>query len=173
MTSTAEGDLRPVEDSAGAPLESSSVVAGTTLGHLSSGLCHRCQRFNLQAFATSPTRTRGYPLREVNRSAELGCEFCVLLSGAASKVEKPEYYSFSIFRGSRPNVDSEMYIHMTLSWNYKAPGVEVQEAGLGVNRMSVEIGGRFHELREASKEEFCIVADPGETPTPLNLPIPL
>lgn len=126
-----------------------------------SPLCSRCRDFDIQTFTTSPTHTRGYLLSDVEAATASGCEFCTLLFDAVRYLERPKYYSTSASYG--PNlVKRDLYIHMTLSQNYESVNARPATKGLSTNRMRVELGDRFSEMRNASDYELCLAADPRE-----------
>lgn len=131
-------------------------------------LCSICRRFDIQSFST-PTRTRGFRLRDVDAAAAR-CEFCTLLSRAVIDVEKPVYYRPPSLTKKGGPVERELYIHMTLSQNYEAVGEGREGPGLGVNRMKIQLGDRFSELRVPSEWELCLAADPCEFYLSLSRP---
>lgn len=126
-----------------------------------SPLCSRCRRFDIHSFAP-PIRTRSYRLRDTDVSANAGCRFCGLLSRAVSGVEKPRYHNNVFFNTKGGPVERELYIHMTLSQNYEDAGKSQEGPGLAVNRMRLELGDRFSELRHTCEEEICLVAEPSK-----------
>lgn len=119
-------------------------------------LCDRCQRFDLQSFARNASRRHSYALRDVEAAASDGCEFCTLLLDSVKDVEKPVYFSDTIFGGRMPR-NPNLYVYMTLSENY------IQSKtlpGLRANRLLTEIGDRYTKLTSASDHELCLAADP-------------
>jgi hypothetical protein len=128
-------------------------------------LCTRCQNFNIQSFASGSTRTRGYRFGDVKCSSELEppCQFCALLFDAVKSLRAPLYFTSSAAIGrSHPIADPELYVHMTLSEDYGSARARPGSQGLGGNRLLVEIGDRFGEVRERSEHEICLAAEPGE-----------
>jgi hypothetical protein len=123
-------------------------------------LCDRCQRFDIQSFARSASRRCGYVLREVEAAAANGCEFCLLLLDSVKDVEKPTYFSTTIY-GRRIPTDPDLYLHMTLSENYANPKNQPVSPGLRVNRLLTELGDRFSDVRNTSEHELCLAADLG------------
>jgi len=122
-------------------------------------LCDRCQRFDLQSFARDASRRYGYALRDVEAAASNGCEFCTLLLDSVKDVEKPVYFSATIFGGRRPR-NPDLYVYMTLSENYVQSKTPPGLSGLRVNRLLTEIGDRYTKLTSASDHELCLAADP-------------
>lgn len=122
-------------------------------------LCDRCQRFDLQSFAGDRSLRHGYALRDVEAAASNGCEFCTLLLDSVKDVEKPEYFSATIFGGRRPR-NPDLYVYMTLSENYVQSKTPPGFPGLRVNRLLTEIGDKYTKLTSASDHELCLVADP-------------
>ncbi|KAF2280703.1 HET-domain-containing protein [Westerdykella ornata] len=134
----------------------------------SSSLCTRCQNFDVQSFARSANRRKGYLLRDVQAAANQGCSFCALLLEALEGVEKPEYFYNNLFVG-RTTLNPDLYVHMTVSESYYDDRelCTSLSMGLSVNRILVELGDRFSGVRNQSKHEVCIAADPG-SPAVLN-----
>jgi hypothetical protein len=126
-----------------------------------SSLCKRCQAFNIQAFMDSAKRRRGYLLDDVKSDAAEGCEFCALLLAGVQDVAKPTYF-YREFTGADKTINPDIYVHMTLSENYTDPTVGPENQGLRANRLSIELGGRFSDVQNASAHELCLAADPGE-----------
>ena len=141
------------------------VVSGVSDNSLYQGeddatrLCDRCQRFDLQSFARDGSHRYGYALRDVEAAASNGCEFCTLLLDSVKDIEKPVYFSATIFGGRRPR-NPDLYIHMTLSENYVRSKTSPGLSGLRVNRLLTEIGDRYTEVTSASDHELCLAADP-------------
>ena len=125
-------------------------------------LCDRCQRFDIQSFTRSVNRRCVYALREVEAAAANGCEFCSLLFDSVKDVEKPTYF-YTIFQtyNRRRALNPDLYLHMALSENYINKNLNQVSPGLQVNRLLLEIGDRFSEVRNASEHELCLAADPG------------
>lgn len=122
-------------------------------------LCELCQNFDIHSFTRSSTPTRGYLLRHVEAAA-IGCEFCSLLFDSVKDVEKPTYFYKSLLGGSTYDLKPDLYLHMTLSENYSSTKKQSNWLPLGANRLSTEIGGRFSDVKSASKHELCLAADP-------------
>jgi hypothetical protein len=122
-------------------------------------LCDRCQRFDLQSFARDASRRYGYALRDVEAAASNGCEFCTLLLDSVKDVEKPAYFSTTIFGRRRPR-NPDLYVYMTLSENYVQSKTPPGLSGLRVNRLLTEIGDAYTKLTSASDHELCLAADP-------------
>jgi hypothetical protein len=123
-------------------------------------LCNRCLRFDIQLFAGSASRRCGYLLREVEIAAANGCEFCSLLLDSVSDVEKPTYFNSTILDRNIPT-NHDLYVHLTLSENYRNRGNRPVSLGLQVNRLLTELGDRFSDMRNASGHELCLAADLG------------
>lgn len=123
-------------------------------------LCEQCQKFDVQSFARSAGRRKGYLLKDVEAGANQGCRFCRLLLDAVKSVEKPEYFYTNVFVG-RTTLNPDLYVHMTVSESYKdiVPRTFLRE--LHINRILVELGDRFSGVRNQSKHEICVAADPG------------
>lgn len=123
-------------------------------------LCDRCQNFDIQSFARSATRRKGYLLKDVEASAYLQCGFCAMLWDAVKDVAKPEYFYTNTLGPGRTVTNPDLYVHMTISESYKeVPSIKTS-AGLHANRLLIELGGRFSGERNASKDEICFAADP-------------
>lgn len=137
---------------------------GLTVRHGTAGnvasLCDRCQNFNIQSFAQGMTRRKGYLLKEVEDSAETGCDFCALLLDAVKDIEKPEYFFTNAFAPGRTVTNPDLYIHMTASESYKSDLPGSGSLGLRANRLFIELGDRFSGLRKISTHEICLAADP-------------
>jgi len=135
---------------------------------VSSSLCIRCQNFDIQSFGRVAGRRKGYLLRDVEEAAAAGhgCEFCALLLDAVKDVPMPEYFYINIF-SSATVIHPDLYVHMTVSENYKdgneKPAHTVSSSGLRANRIHVEIGGRFTGVRNPSGHEICLAADPSKS----------
>jgi hypothetical protein len=125
-----------------------------------SPLCARCQSFDLQSFARSADRRKGYLLKDVKAAAAQRCQLCSLLLEALEDVEEPEYFHTNTFVG-KTTLHPELYVHMTVSENYNEASLGTSTAGLQANRLLVELGDRFSGVRNASEHEICIAADPG------------
>lgn len=125
-------------------------------------LCERCQNFDIQTFAKTATRKRGYLLSNVETAAREGCEFCSLLMDSVKDVEKPGYFYANMFRG-RTTIHPGLYVHMTLSENYADKTLSSSTSSsprLQANRLLAQLGDRFSEVRNASEHELCLAADP-------------
>jgi hypothetical protein len=132
-------------------------------------LCNRCQSFDIQSFARSPSRTRGYLLKDVEMSARDGCEFCSLLLDGVKNVERPTYF-YTTASNRQKTTNPDLYVHMTVSesgWDDKA---SLMVPGLRANRLLIQLGDRFSEVRNQSEHEICLAADPC-TYFPLSLDI--
>jgi len=123
-------------------------------------LCTRCQNFDIQSFARGTNRRKGYLLKDVEASANQGCQFCRLLLDAVKAAEKPEYAYGNYFRG-RTMLYPDLYVHMTISESYKDEISAPPSQGLRANRFLIELGDRFSGIRNPSNHEICIAADPG------------
>ena len=121
-------------------------------------LCELCQNFDIQSFAKSPTRRRGYLLRHVEAAAADGCEFCSLLLDSVKDVEKPAYF-YHNFHGGHNVLKPDLYVHMTLSENYGGSKGESNSLPLGANRLLTQVGDRFSDVKSASQHELCLAAD--------------
>ena len=121
-------------------------------------LCERCKHFDIQSFSKSSTGKRGYLLHDVECSAKDGCEFCSLLLESLEDVEKPNYF-YSDALGRRVVSTPDLYVHMSLSENYSEKSAGPFE--LRANRLQVEIGGRYSDVKHVSKTELCLAADQG------------
>jgi hypothetical protein len=129
-------------------------------------LCDNCQNFDIQSFTRNPNHTRGFLHRDVKHGAEEGCEFCSLLWDSIEGVELPTY-KYANFRGGQNPLLSDDYVHMTISKDYDNVKLRKGE-GLGANRMLVERGHRFTDVRNASDWEICLAAEPGKYSLCLN-----
>ncbi|KAI9768699.1 MAG: hypothetical protein M1840_004694 [Geoglossum simile] len=123
-------------------------------------LCARCQNFDIQSFARSANRRKGYLLKDVELAANQSCQFCGLLLDAVKNVEKPEYFYTNATTG-RTTLNPDLYVHMTISESYKDDALATLSPGLQANRFLIELGDRFSGVRNQSKHEICIAADPG------------
>lgn len=123
-------------------------------------LCPRCQNFDIQSFARSANRRKGYLLKEVEAAANQSCQFCELLLDAVKDVEKPEYFYLNAIWG-RTTLNPDLYVHMTISESYKDEALATTSPGLQANRLLIELGDRFSGIRNQSRHEICIAADPG------------
>ncbi|CAO2649627.1 Nn.00g070120.m01.CDS01 [Neocucurbitaria sp. VM-36] len=165
---TIDPDAEPYRDDwdeDGRPL-----TVGNAHDHQAEGdasLCARCHDFDLQSFARSATRRKGYLLKDVEISAQSGCAFCTLLLDAAKDAGKPEYfYTHAVFPG-RTVTNPDLFVHMKISESYKTDQMDVRSHGLRGNRLLIEIGDRFSDKRNESKHEICLAADP-LSPAALN-----
>jgi len=122
-------------------------------------LCDRCQSFDLQSFARSPSRRRGYLLKDVEMSARDGCEFCSLLLDGVKNVERPKYFYITAFNKQKAT-NPDLYVHMTVSESFRDDEVNLMAPGLRANRLLIHIGDRFSEVRNQSEHEICLAADP-------------
>ncbi|RYP58663.1 hypothetical protein DL769_008849 [Monosporascus sp. CRB-8-3] len=122
-------------------------------------LCARCQNFDIQSFARSAGRRKGYLLKDVEAAANKSCQFCKLLLDAVKDVEKPEYFYVNAIVG-RTTLNPDLYVHMTISESYKDEALATTSPGLQANRFLIELGDRFSGIRNQSKHEICIAADP-------------
>ncbi|KAK3293773.1 uncharacterized protein B0H64DRAFT_376637 [Chaetomium fimeti] len=131
------------------------------------GLCERCRHFDIQAFARSDNRTRGYMLRDVEFAAThagddgvtVGCAFCSLLLSSVKDVERPKdstEWELNVFRFPIDN-DPSMYVHMTV--HNTEPTTRSPTPGLRANRLRAAIADRFSEVMNVSGYELCLVAD--------------
>ncbi|KAH6855075.1 hypothetical protein B0I37DRAFT_401923 [Chaetomium sp. MPI-CAGE-AT-0009] len=131
------------------------------------GLCDRCRHFDIQAFAQSDNRTRGYMLRDVKFAAtthadddDVGCAFCSLLLSSVQDVEIPKdttEWEMNVFRFPIDN-DPTMYVHMTVD-NTDPTTRPSPTPGLRANRLRAAIADRFSEVMNPSGHELCLVAD--------------
>jgi hypothetical protein len=124
-------------------------------------LCERCQSFDIQSFRTSTERRKGFLLKDVERDAGEGCMFCALLLDAAKDVEPPEYFYSNTFNWGRTVYEPELWVHMTLSESYLERRSKKGDGPLRANRLLIEVGDRYSGMRNASKDEICLAADPG------------
>jgi hypothetical protein len=142
-------------------------MPNTALANVGNGaaLCGRCQRFDIQTFTRSARRRRGYAVRDVETAAANGCEFCALLLDSVRDVEKPVYFGgIGWLGGLKPTIkptNPDLYVHMTISENYRNEKEHAVSQGLRVNRLLVEIGDRFSDVRNASEHELYLTTDPG------------
>jgi hypothetical protein len=133
-------------------------VAAPTLG--AAPLCDQCSTFDIQSFAKTPSRSRGYKRSDVEESAASGCRFCFLLLNSVKDLDPPDSFYISTF-GSLRSTKPEMYIHMTLSRNEET-STRTTVDFFSFNRLHVAIGGRFDEVRSHSDVELCVTADSSE-----------
>lgn len=126
----------------------------------SNQLCARCQNFDLRSFARSVDNRKGYIWKDVKTEAAHGCPFCGLLLEVFKDVEEPEYFHTNAFVG-KTTLHPELYVHMTISDNYKEASLTPRSEGLRANRLFIELGDRFSGIRNPSEHEICIAADPG------------
>jgi hypothetical protein len=122
-------------------------------------LCNRCKNFDIQSFARSPSRRKGYQLKDVEKSARNGCEFCSLLVDSVKDVERPTYFYTTAFNKQK-TTNPDLYVHMTVSENYRNDEVNLMAPGLRANRLLIQLGDRFSEVRNQSEHEICLAADP-------------
>lgn len=137
-----------------------SIGAGRNQAEAEFSLCARCQNFDIQLFARGADRRKGYLLKEVESAADQGCQFCGLLLDAVKDVEKPTYFYSNIF-GGNTTLNPDLYVHMTISDSYRDEASATPSLALRGNRFFVELGDRFSGVRNSSKHEICIAADPG------------
>lgn len=122
-------------------------------------LCGRCQRFDIQSFAAG---RRGYRMLDIQAGMLGGCAFCTLLLDSVRDVQNPTYFGSDTTFGSAPQLDSELWLHMSLSEDYvKRKPRSGALGGLRANRLLVEVGDRFTEVRTASCGEICLAAEKG------------
>lgn len=124
-----------------------------------SSLCDRCHSFDIQSFARSPSRTRGYLLKDVEMSADDGCEFCSLLLDSVKNVERPTYFYTTAFN-RQETTDPDLYVHMKVYESGRDDKASLMGPGLRVNRLLIQLGDRFSEIRNQSEHEICLAADP-------------
>lgn len=126
----------------------------------SASLCARCINFDIQSFASKPTRRKGYRVEDVLKSVDSGCEFCALLLNAITDVETPDYYMMNTLRFGNTVLHPDLYIHMSISDSYKEEAPRDSSTGLCANRLLIELGARFHGVRNISGHEICLAAEP-------------
>lgn len=148
-------------------------------------LCARCRNFDIQAFARSENRTRGYTLRDVQSAATdagggdgLGCAFCSLLFRSVEKVERPKdstEWELNPFRFPIDN-DPAMYVHMvpcqdnvitdpkTRSLRPPQPGSSVPSSSASTTFVpaSSKPGLKANRLRVAIADRFSEVMNASE-----------
>jgi hypothetical protein len=123
------------------------------------GLCRRCEDFDIQSFAKSPYRRRGYLLSDTISSFSAGCDFCELLIYCVADVDIPKLPNSRLrFDNDYFYFDPRIYIHMTVSENYSETWDDAKPE-MGVNRLLVEIGDRFSDMRRSGDKELCLSAD--------------
>lgn len=122
-------------------------------------LCNRCQNFDIQSFTRSPSRRRGYLLKDVEMGARNGCEFCSLLLDGVKDVERPTYF-YTMAVNRRKTTNPDLYVHMTVSESYQGDKASLMAPGLRANRLFIQLGDRFSEVRNQSEHEICLAADP-------------
>jgi hypothetical protein len=131
-------------------------------------LCERCRRFDIQAFARTDDRTRGYRLHDVRSAAandgdQLSCAFCALLLSSVEEIERPRDTTELEFNFLRIPVekDPSMYVHMTLCEDDMDISTRrgTIATGLGANRLRTAIADRFSEVMNPSDHELCLVAE--------------
>lgn len=121
-------------------------------------LCNRCQNFDIQSFTRSPSRRRGYLLKDVETSARDGCEFCSLLLDGVKDVERPTYFYTTAFNRKK-TTNPDLYVHMTVSESFRDDKASLMAPGLRANRLLIQLGDRFSEVRNQSEHEICLGAD--------------
>ena len=125
-------------------------------------LCARCQNFDIHSFAKTPSRRRGYTYRDVESNAEEGvCDFCALLWDSVREVAPPKYFYASSIPGWLRTTTPDLYVHMTVSRNHEAPSTDQGPPLLSANRLLVQVGDRFSDVRNDSPHELCLAADEG------------
>ncbi|KAK0646817.1 hypothetical protein B0T16DRAFT_414313 [Cercophora newfieldiana] len=135
------------------------------------GLCERCRYFDIQAFARSENRTRGYMLHDVRFAATAnsgtnrdGCALCSLLLRSVEDIDRPRdttEWELNPFR-IPVEKDPSMYVHMTMCADNVVAAAQPTNApglGLGVNRIRTAVADRFSEVMNPSDHELCLVAD--------------
>jgi hypothetical protein len=125
-------------------------------------LCERCLDFDIQSFRKSPSHRRGYRYQDVKSNGESAkCEFCALLWSSVKGIEPPSYFYSSSIPGWLRTTTPEIYVHMTMSQNYEPPSANQYTSRLEVNRLLLQVGDRFSDVRHDSPHELCLVADEG------------
>lgn len=157
---TIDPDSEPYRDDWEDDAQPLAVGAVRNQAEAETSLCARCQNFDIQMFARSADRRKGYLFKDVEAAADRGCQFCCLLLEAAKDAGKPEYFYSNAF-GGKTILNPDLYVHMTISESYKAETLTTLSRGLRVNRFLVELGDRFSGVRNPSNREICIAADPG------------
>lgn len=122
-------------------------------------LCNRCQSFDIQSFARSPSRRKGYLLKDVEMSARDGCEFCSLLLDSVKNVERPTYFYTTAFNRQK-TTNPDLYVHMTVYESCQDDKTSLMTPGLRANRLLIQLGDRYSEVRNQSEHEICLAADP-------------
>jgi hypothetical protein len=158
---TIDPDIEPYRDDWEDDSQSLAVGAVRNQAEAEISLCARCQNFDIQSFARGADRRKGYLLKNVEAAADQGCQFCGLLLDAVKDVEKPEYFYSNAFVGGKTTLNPDLYVHMTISENYKDKTLATPSRGLRANRLLVELGDRFSGMRNPSNHEICIASDPG------------
>lgn len=148
----------PAEGEGSATAFSEALVPAPALG--AAPLCCQCSIFDIQSFARTPYRSRGYKRSDVEKSAASNCRFCLLLLDSVRGLDPPDPFYISTF-GALRSIEPELYIHMTLSENYET-ATKKTVGPLCFNRLHTAIGGRFDEVRSHSDVELCVAADPSE-----------
>ena len=140
----------------GAATAQSRIYGSTVVPRAS--LCEECQDFDIQAFAKAPSQRLGYPLHQVEAGSIDGCTFCSMLFACVNNLKTPEnpYLNQEANHATR----SQLFVHMTMSRDY-AGGKRLETSPLSANRLLIELGDRFSELRSVCEDEICIAADPG------------
>jgi len=131
-------------------------------------LCERCKNFDIQAFARSENRTRGYMLHDVQLAATnagdcADCAFCSLVLRSVEDVERPKDTTEWELNPFRIPIDKDpsMYVHMTpCADNIITATDPTITSGLRANRLRAAVADRFSEVMNASEHELCLVADP-------------
>ncbi|KAH8787090.1 hypothetical protein F5882DRAFT_114013 [Hyaloscypha sp. PMI_1271] len=163
---TIDPDIEPYRDQWEYDAQPLAVGAVRNLAEAEISLCARCQNIDIQSFARSADRRKGYLLKEVEAAADQGCQFCRLLLDAVRDAEKPEYFYSNVF-GGKTTLNPDLYVHMTIAESYKDETLATPSQGLRANRFLVELGDRFSGVRNPSNHEICIAADP-ESPAALS-----
>ena len=134
----------------------------TLLHRMQHELCDRCRNFDIHAFGKTPSRTKGYLLRDVQTWADSSCAFCALLARSIHGINTPEYFYASAIPWWLRTTKPDIYVHMTVSNNYETPPLELDSHKLNANRLLVRLGDRFSDVKAESEFEICLAADVGE-----------
>ncbi|KAH7357417.1 hypothetical protein BKA66DRAFT_473227 [Pyrenochaeta sp. MPI-SDFR-AT-0127] len=153
-------DAEPYHDGWDDDARPMSIGVGRGTPGNDASLCDRCQNFNIQSFAQSTTRRKGYLLKDVEESVGTGCTFCALLLEAVKGVEKPEYFFTNAFLPGKTVTNPDVYIHITASDSYNDELSNLGSPGLRANRLLIELGDRFSGIKKISTHELCLAADP-------------
>lgn len=161
----------PYHDDLRSDLETHGATTVRSGIDVSSSLCPRCQCFDVQSFHRSTTRRKGFLLKDVELGAQTGCKFCGLLLDAVKDVEPPGYfYTHSVVPG-KTITNPDIYVHLTISESYKDGKLGSKWAGLRTNRLMVELGDRYSDLRTRSEQEICLAASPRKSPSASHMPL--